>query len=93
MSVLIAIEETVETVEGVLVKMTGDRSGDSVGVTTVVEVGTSNKGEAIEGGIDGDDVETDVDTIGVREREEEEEVIGGDALKGLSSIVLSRVRS
>jgi hypothetical protein len=95
MSVFIAMEETVETVEGVLVKVAGDRSGDSMGVTTVVEVGTCNRGEAIEGGTDGYDVETDVDTIavGVRERDDDEEVIDGDSLEGLSSIVLSRVRS
>jgi len=36
MSGLIDIEDTVETVEGVLVKVTGDLSGDSTGVTTVV---------------------------------------------------------
>ena len=36
MSSLIDIEDTVETVEGVLVKVTSDLSGDSTGVTTMV---------------------------------------------------------
>jgi len=36
MSGLINIEDTVETAEGVLVKVTGDLSGDSTGVTTMV---------------------------------------------------------
>jgi hypothetical protein len=92
MSVLIEIEETDEMVEGVLVKMTGERSGDNTGVTTVVEDGTCNRGERTAGRRDGGDIETDEDTIavGVRERDEEEEVIGGDSLEELSLIVLSR---
>ena len=36
MSGLIDIEDTVKTVEGVLVKVMGDLSGDSTGVTTMV---------------------------------------------------------
>ena len=94
-SVLIEIEDTVETVEGVLVNMTGVSSGDDTGVTTVVEDGTCNKEEGTVGGTDGDGVETDTDTIvdGVRGDEDEEEVIGGDAVERLSSIVLSRLRS
>jgi hypothetical protein len=83
------MEETVETVEGVLVKTTEVGLGDGVGVTTVVEDGTCNKGEGTVGGGDGDDPETDTATIagGVRERDEEE-IIDGDPLQGLSSIVL-----
>jgi hypothetical protein len=94
MSVL--TEETVETVEGVLVKLTEVGLGDSDGVTTVVDDGTCNKGERTIGGRDRDDAETDTDTIaiGVKESdEEEEEVIDGDSLEGLSSIVLSRLGS
>ena len=49
MSVLIEIEDTVETVEGVLVKVTGDLSGDSTGVTTVVEDKTCSEGEGTVG--------------------------------------------
>jgi hypothetical protein len=48
------------------------------------------------GGRDGEDVETDMDTIVVSVREgdeEEEEIIDGDSLEGLSSIVLSRLSS
>jgi hypothetical protein len=43
----VVIEESVVTVVGVLVKMTGDRSGDSTGVTTVMEDGTCNKGSEV----------------------------------------------
>ena len=96
MSVLMETVETVETVEGVRVKMTEGGLGDCDGVTTVVEDGTCNNGERTVGGRDGDDVETDTDTIavGVREGdEEEEETIDGDSLEGLSSIVLSRLSS
>jgi hypothetical protein len=54
------------------------------------------QGEWTVGRRDGDDAETDTDTIavGVREGdEEEEEMINGDSLVGLSSIVLSRLCS
>jgi len=79
MSDLIEIEDTVETVEGVLVRVTGNLSGDSTGVTTVVEDRTCNDGEWKVGGRDGDegaaDVETETDTVavGVREGDEDEE--------------------
>ena len=43
----VVIEESVVTVVGVLVKMTGDRSGDSTGITTVMEDGTCNKGSEV----------------------------------------------
>jgi hypothetical protein len=89
------IEDTVEMVEGVLVKLTGTCSGDIKGVTTLVEDGTCNEEAEAVGGKDGDDSEIDdPDTmaVGVRERDEEEEVIAGDSLE-LSSIVLSRVCS
>ena len=94
---LIEIKDTVEIVEGVLVKLTGASWGDIKGVTTLVEDGTCNEGgEAVEGGKDGDDAEIDdPDTmaVGVGERDEEDEkVIAGDSLE-LSSIVLSRVWS
>jgi hypothetical protein len=84
MSVL--TEETVETVEGVLVKATEVGLGDSDGVTTVVDDGTCNKGERTVGGRDRDDAVTDTDTIAVDVRgdEEEEEIIDGDSLEGLS---------
>jgi hypothetical protein len=78
--------------EGVLVKTTEVGLGDSDGVTTVVDDGTCNKGERTVGGWDGDDAETDTDTIavGVKEGDEEEEgIINSDSLEGLSSIVLS----
>jgi hypothetical protein len=96
MSVLMETEETVEMVEGVLVKTTEVGLGDCDGVTTVVDGGTCNKGERTVGGRDEDDAETDTDTIavGVREGDEEEEVIiDDDWLEGLSSIVLSRLGS
>ena len=92
---LIEIEDTVEIVEGVLVKLTGARSGDIKGVTTVVEDRTCNEGgEAVGGGRDGDDAEIDdPDTMTVREGDEEDEkVIAGDSLE-LSSTVLGRVCS
>ena len=85
-------EGTIETVEGVLVKMTEVGLGDSDAVTTVVDDGTCNEREWTVGGRDRDDAVTDADTIavGVREGDEEEEVIiGGDSLEGLSSIILS----
>jgi hypothetical protein len=68
----------------------------SDGVTTVMDDGTCNKGERIVGGRDRDDVGTDTDTIaaGVREGDEEDEgIIDGDSLEGLSVIVLSRLGS
>ncbi len=83
-------EETVETVEGVLVKTTEVGLGDSSGVTTVVDDGTCNNGERAVGGKDRDD--TDTIAVGVGEGdEEEEERLDGDSLEGLSSIVLSRL--
>jgi hypothetical protein len=90
MSVLIETEETVEMMEGVLVKTTEVGPGDSDGVTTVVDGGTCNKGERAVGGRDRDD--TDTIAVGVGEGDEEEEVrIDGDWLEGLSSIVFSRL--
>jgi len=65
-------------------------------LTTIVDNGTCNKGEQTVGERDRDDAETDTDTIAVsvREGDEEEEVIiDGDSLEGLSSIVLSRLSS
>jgi hypothetical protein len=66
----------------------GDSGGDR----------TSNKGERAVGGRDGDDAETDMDTIAVGVREgdeekEEEEIIDGNSLKDLLSSVLSRLGS
>ena len=90
MSVLMEAEETVETMEGVLVKTTEVAVGGSDGVTTVVDDGTCNKGERIVGGRDRDD--TDTIAVGVREVDEEEEIIDGDSLE-LSLIVLSRLGS
>ncbi len=90
------VTETVETVEGVLVKATEAGLEDCDGVTTVVDGGTCNKGERTEGGTDEDDVGTDMDTIavGVGEGDEEDdEIIDDDTLEGLSSIVLSRLGS
>jgi hypothetical protein len=96
MSVLMEMKETVETMEGVLVKMTEVGLGDSDGVTTVVDDGTCNKGERTVRGRDGDDAETDMDTIAVNVKEgdkEEEGILDSDSLEGLSSIVLSRLGS
>jgi hypothetical protein len=88
----VLIEEAVETADGVLVKATEVGLGDSDGVTTVVDDGTCNEGERTVGGRDGDD--TDTIAVGVRESDdEEEEIIDGDSLEGLSSIVLSRLGS
>jgi hypothetical protein len=59
--------------------VTGNLSGDSTGVTTVVEDGACNDGEQKVGGRDGDegaaDAETETDTVavGVREGDEDEE--------------------
>ena len=44
------VMENVETLEGVLVKMTKVGLGDSDGVTTVMDDGTCNKGEWSVGG-------------------------------------------
>lgn len=69
-SVLIEIEEAVETVDGVLVKATWDRSGDSIGVDTDVEDGARREGEGTVGGAVGvgdgvADAETDIDALPV----------------------------
>lgn len=69
-SVLIEIEEAVETVDGVLVRATCDRSGDSIGVDAVVEDGARREGEGTDGDRDGvadaeTDLETDTDTVPV----------------------------
>ena len=64
--------------------------GDSDGVTAVVDGGTCNKGKRAVGASDRDD--TDTIAVGVRE-EEEEEIVDGDSLEGLSVIVLSRLCS
>ena len=78
MSDLIDIGDTVETVEGVLVKVMGDHSGDSTGVTTVVEGGTCNGGERAAEGRDGDEgvadagTETDMNAIGIREGDKDD---------------------
>ena len=73
MSVLIEIEDTVETVEGVLVKVTGNLSGDDTGVTTVVEVRACSGGEGTVGGRDENEDVTDAETdTGVREGDGEE---------------------
>ena len=57
---LVDIENTVEIVEGVLVKLMRARSGDTKGVTTLVEDEICNEGgEAVRGGRDGDDAEID----------------------------------
>ena len=95
MSVLMEMEETVETMEGVLVKMTEVGLGNSDGVTTVVDDGTCNKGERTVDRRGGDDAETDTDTIavGVKGDKEQEGIIDGDSLEKLSSIVLSRLGS
>ena len=54
--------------------------------------GNCNKGERTVGGRDGDNAETGMDTIAVGIRKgdrEEDKIIDGDSLEGLSSIVLS----
>jgi len=62
-------------------------------IITVVDNGTCNEGERTVGGRDGDDTETDMNTIAVGigegDKEEDNDMISGDLLKGLSSIVLS----
>jgi hypothetical protein len=88
-SILLEMEETVETVEGVQVKMVEGRLGDSTGVTTVVEDGTCNEVEGTVGERHGDDAETETDTIaaGVREGDEDEGVmIDDDAPEGVPSV-------
>jgi hypothetical protein len=62
------IEETVDTLEGVLVKVTGARSGVGRGVSTGVVEGARSEGEGTVGGRDGDgvtDVENDTDKLAV----------------------------
>ena len=79
------IEEIVETVEGVLVKMVAARAGGSMGVTTVVEERTCNEVEGTVGKRDGDDAETETDTIavGIREGDEDKkEMIDGSTTSG-----------
>jgi hypothetical protein len=61
-------EETVDIMEGVLVKATGTRSGVSRGVGTGVVEGARSEGEGTVGGGDGDgvtDAENDTDTLAV----------------------------
>src|ERR1700679_615317 len=65
MPVLMKTEETIGTVEGVLVKMTEVGLGCSDGVTTVVDDGTCNKGKRTVGGGDRNDADTDADPIAV----------------------------
>jgi hypothetical protein len=69
-SVLIEIDDAVETVDGVLVKATRGCSGESIGVETVVEDGARREGEGTVGGAVGDsdevaDVDADIDTVPV----------------------------
>lgn len=79
MSDVIEMEDIVEIMEGDLAKVTVDLSGDSTGVTTVVEGGTCNGGEGTVGVSDEDegvaDAETETDTVavGVGEGDEDEE--------------------
>jgi hypothetical protein len=63
--------------------------GDCVGVITVVDDGTCNKGEWAVGGRDRDD--TNTIAVGVKGDEEEEGIIDGDSLERLSSIVLGQL--
>ena len=87
------VMEDVETLEGVLVKATDVGLEGSDGATTAVDDGTCNKDERSVGRRDRGDA-TDTIAVGVRERDEEEDVImDGDSLEGLSSIVLSRLGS
>jgi hypothetical protein len=66
MSILIEIDETVDIIEDILVKMMGCCSGDNGGVSTGVVVRTQGEGEGMVGGRDCDgDAETDIDTLGV----------------------------
>jgi hypothetical protein len=58
------------------------------GATTVADDGTCTKGERTVGEGDGDDAETDTDSIAVGVGDEEdEEIINGNSLEGLLSIV------
>jgi len=75
-------EETVEMIEGDLVKTTEVALGGTDGVTTVVDNGTSNKGERTVGRRDRDD--TDTIAVGIREGDKEEDIIDGDSLEGSS---------
>jgi hypothetical protein len=86
------VMEDVETLEGVRVKATEVGVGDCDGVTTVVDDGTCNKEERSVGRRDGGD-DTDTIAVDVKGDEEEEVIIDGDSLEGLSSIVLSRLGS
>jgi hypothetical protein len=81
MFVLMEIEETVETVEGVLVNMVGGRYKDSIGVTTAVEGGHCNKVEGTAGKRDGDAV-TDTIAVGTLDKDKDDEVIIDTYLKG-----------
>ena len=84
----LSLWKDVETLEGVLVKMTEVGLGDSDGVYYRHGRRTCNKGERSVGRRDGGDG-TDAIAVGVREGdEEEEEIIDGDSLERLSSIVL-----
>jgi hypothetical protein len=62
MSVLIEIDETVDTEEGVLVRMTGCRSGGSVGIGSGVAVKARSEGEGTVGGDGVADIDTDIVT-------------------------------
>jgi hypothetical protein len=87
------VMEDVETLVDVLDKVTEVGLEDSDGVTTVVDDGTCNKGERSVGGRDGGD-NSDTIAVDVGEGDEEDEVIiDGDSLEGLSSIVVSRLGS
>ena len=85
-------EETVETMEGVLGEWTvGGRASERSSLTWGWFISRCRNPLT-----DGDDAETDTDTIavGVKEGDEEEEgIIDGDSLEGHSSIVLSRLGS
>jgi len=86
-------KESVVTMKGVLVKMAGVGVGDSDSMISVMGNRTCNEGERTVGGRDGDDTETDINTIAVSigegDEEEDDDMIGGDLLKGLLSIILS----
>jgi hypothetical protein len=73
--------EDVETLEGVRFKATEVGVGDCDGVTTIVDGRTRNKEEQSVGQRDGGD-DTDPIAVGIREGDEEEEVIiDGDSQK------------
>jgi hypothetical protein len=70
------IEEAVETLDGVLVRATRDRSAVSMGDDAVVGVGGPGEGEGTVGGPVGDrdgEGDAEIDTVGVREREDGDE--------------------